>query len=176
MPVKLGSFDDIIGMNWLSKYHAMIVCDEKIVRIPYGDEVLIVRGDRSDGRSESRLNIISDFPEVFPEDLPGVPPTRQVEFQIDLVPGAAPVAWAPYRLAPFEVKEFERYSEDQHLGLVMGHYELQVCPFGFGPTATGAIYGPHESGVQTILRKVHDCFHRQYFNLLQEQARARRAP
>ncbi|GJT89654.1 reverse transcriptase domain-containing protein [Tanacetum coccineum] len=59
MPVELGSFDDIIGMDWLSKYHAVIVCDEKIVRIPYGDEVLIVRGDRSDSRSESRLNIIS---------------------------------------------------------------------------------------------------------------------
>ncbi|GKF74306.1 hypothetical protein Tco_0220638, partial [Tanacetum coccineum] len=44
--------------------------------------------------------IVRDFPEVFPEDLPGLPPNRQVEFQIDLVPGAAPVARAPYRLAP----------------------------------------------------------------------------
>ncbi|GKA87779.1 putative reverse transcriptase domain-containing protein [Tanacetum coccineum] len=59
MPIELGSFDVIIDMNWLSKYHGVIVCDEKIVRIPYGDEILIVRGDRSDGRSESRLNIIS---------------------------------------------------------------------------------------------------------------------
>ncbi|GKD18254.1 hypothetical protein Tco_1207412 [Tanacetum coccineum] len=59
MPVKLGSFDIIIGMNWLSKYHAVIVCDENIVCIPYGDEILIVQGDRSDGRSESRLNIVS---------------------------------------------------------------------------------------------------------------------
>nr|GEV59231.1 putative reverse transcriptase domain-containing protein [Tanacetum cinerariifolium] len=49
--------------------------------------------------------IVQDFPKVFPEDLPGIPPTRQVEFQIDLIPGAAPVAWAPYRLAPFEMKE-----------------------------------------------------------------------
>ncbi|GJT38015.1 putative reverse transcriptase domain-containing protein [Tanacetum coccineum] len=48
---------------------------------------------------------VQDFPEVFPEDLPGLPPTRQVEFQIDLVPGAAPVARAPYRLAPSEMKE-----------------------------------------------------------------------
>ncbi|GKB30044.1 hypothetical protein Tco_0869445 [Tanacetum coccineum] len=139
MPVELGSFDAIISMDWLSMYHAMIVCDEKIVRIPYGNEVLIVQGDRSDGRSESRLNIISctktqkylhkgyhvflahitkketedkseekrieevpivcDFPKVFPEDFPGVLPTRQVEFQIDLVPGVAPVARAPYRFA-----------------------------------------------------------------------------
>ncbi|GKG28519.1 hypothetical protein Tco_0406846, partial [Tanacetum coccineum] len=49
--------------------------------------------------------IVQDFPKVFPEDLSGLPPTRQVEFQINLVPGAAPVARAPYRLAPSEMKE-----------------------------------------------------------------------
>nr|GFD28828.1 putative reverse transcriptase domain-containing protein [Tanacetum cinerariifolium] len=49
--------------------------------------------------------IVCDFPEVFPEDFPAVPPTRQVEFQIDLVPGAALVAWTPYRLAPSVMKE-----------------------------------------------------------------------
>nr|GEW99298.1 putative reverse transcriptase domain-containing protein [Tanacetum cinerariifolium] len=130
MPVELGSFDIIIGMDWLAKYHALIVCDEKVVRIPYGNEVLIIRGDDCDGRS--KLNIISctktqkyiqkgcqvylaqvtskkaedkseekrledvpivrEFPEVFLEDLPGLPPALQVEFQIDLVPGATPGA------------------------------------------------------------------------------------
>ncbi|GJW73443.1 putative reverse transcriptase domain-containing protein [Tanacetum coccineum] len=59
MPVELGSFDVIIGMDWLANHHAVIVCDEKIVRISYGDEVLIVQGDR-DGRGEkSKLSIIS---------------------------------------------------------------------------------------------------------------------
>ncbi|GJZ26842.1 putative reverse transcriptase domain-containing protein [Tanacetum coccineum] len=57
MPVELGSFDVIIGMDWLAKYHALIVCDEKVVRIPYGNEVLIIRGDSYD--SGSKLNIIS---------------------------------------------------------------------------------------------------------------------
>ncbi|GJU85323.1 putative reverse transcriptase domain-containing protein [Tanacetum coccineum] len=57
MPVELGSFDVIIGMDWLAKYHALIVCDEKVVRIPYGDEVLIIRGDNCD--DGSKLNIIS---------------------------------------------------------------------------------------------------------------------
>ncbi|GJR00304.1 putative reverse transcriptase domain-containing protein [Tanacetum coccineum] len=144
MPVEMGSFDVIIGMDWLAKYHAVIVCDEKLVRVPFGDKILIFHGDGSNNGHESRLNIISctktqkyllegcpiflahvtmkkaedkskekqleevpivqDFPEVFPEDLPGIPPTRQVEFQIDLIPGAAPVARAPYRLAPFEMK------------------------------------------------------------------------
>nr|GEX58579.1 reverse transcriptase domain-containing protein [Tanacetum cinerariifolium] len=59
MPVELGSFDVIIGMDWLSKYHAMIVCDKKIVHIPFDNETLIIHGDGSNHGSESRLNIIS---------------------------------------------------------------------------------------------------------------------
>ncbi|GKG45369.1 putative reverse transcriptase domain-containing protein, partial [Tanacetum coccineum] len=56
MPVELGSFDVIIGMDWLAKYHALIVCEENVIRIPYGYEVLIIRGDNCDGGS--KLNII----------------------------------------------------------------------------------------------------------------------
>ncbi|GJZ58267.1 putative nucleotidyltransferase, ribonuclease H [Tanacetum coccineum] len=96
---ELGSFDVIIGMDWLSKYHALIDCAEKIVRIPWGNETLIVHGD-------------GNFPKVFPEDLPGLPPTRQVEFQIDLMPGVAPVARAPYRLAPSEMKELSEQLQE----------------------------------------------------------------
>ncbi|GJY00065.1 reverse transcriptase domain-containing protein [Tanacetum coccineum] len=59
MPVELGSFDVIIGMDWLANHHAVILCDEKIVRIPYGDEVLIVQGDRSNKGKKSMLSIIS---------------------------------------------------------------------------------------------------------------------
>ncbi|GJR44901.1 putative reverse transcriptase domain-containing protein [Tanacetum coccineum] len=61
--------------------------------------------DKSEEKRLEDVPIVRDFPEVFPEDLPSIPPTRQVEFQIDLVPGAAPVAWEPYRLAPSEMKE-----------------------------------------------------------------------
>nr|GEU59671.1 putative reverse transcriptase domain-containing protein [Tanacetum cinerariifolium] len=59
MLVELGSFNVIIGMDWMAKNHAMIVCDEKVVRISYGDEVLIIQSDDIDGRSKSKLNIIS---------------------------------------------------------------------------------------------------------------------
>nr|GEX71007.1 putative reverse transcriptase domain-containing protein [Tanacetum cinerariifolium] len=61
--------------------------------------------DKSKDKRLEDVPIVQDFPEVFPEDFSGIPPTRQVEFQIDLVPGAAPVAQAPYRLAPSEIKE-----------------------------------------------------------------------
>ncbi|GJX28863.1 putative reverse transcriptase domain-containing protein [Tanacetum coccineum] len=59
MPVEMGSFDVIIGMDWLAKYHAVIVCDEKLVRVPFGDKTLIFHGDGSSNGHESRLNIIS---------------------------------------------------------------------------------------------------------------------
>ncbi|GJX38762.1 putative reverse transcriptase domain-containing protein [Tanacetum coccineum] len=59
MPIELGSFDVIIGMDWLSMYHVVIVCAEKIVRIPWENETLIVRGDGSHNGHGSRLNIIS---------------------------------------------------------------------------------------------------------------------
>nr|GEZ50292.1 putative reverse transcriptase domain-containing protein [Tanacetum cinerariifolium]GEZ50551.1 putative reverse transcriptase domain-containing protein [Tanacetum cinerariifolium] len=59
MPVELGSFDIIIGMDFLRRYHAVIVCDEKLVRIPYGNETLTFRGNESNNRRESRLTVIS---------------------------------------------------------------------------------------------------------------------
>ncbi|GJZ72412.1 putative reverse transcriptase domain-containing protein [Tanacetum coccineum] len=152
MPIDLGSFDVIIGMDWLVHNHEVIVCDEKIVRIPYGNKILIVQGDKSDKENKSMLSIIScekaqkymekgcqlflvqvtvkenkdkskkkrpkdvttvrDFPKVFPEDLPGLPLIRQAEFQINLVPGAAPVARAPYRLAPSKMKELSAQLQE----------------------------------------------------------------
>ncbi|GKF87053.1 hypothetical protein Tco_0257930, partial [Tanacetum coccineum] len=102
MPIKLGSFDVVIGMDWLSKYHAKILCDEKVVHIPIDDETFIIRGDRilekkkSDEKRVEDIPVVIEFPEVFPEDLPGLPPIRQVEFQINLIPEAMPVARAPY--------------------------------------------------------------------------------
>ncbi|GJY67590.1 putative reverse transcriptase domain-containing protein [Tanacetum coccineum] len=132
MPVELGSFNAIIGMDWLVNHHAMIVCDEKVVRIPYGDDVLIVQGcpiflaqvtkkETRDKSEEKRLEdvlTVQDFSEVFREDLPRLPPMRQVEFQIDLVPVVAPVARAPYRLAPTELQEFEE-EHAEHLKLIL---------------------------------------------------------
>ncbi|GJU99606.1 putative reverse transcriptase domain-containing protein [Tanacetum coccineum] len=145
MPIKLDSFDVVIGKDWLSKYHARIICDEKFIHIPIDCETLIIRGDQSKTRlnliscikteryisrgcqvfmiqvtekkksDEKRLEdipVVREFPEVFPEDLPGLPPVRQVEFQIDLILGATPVARAPYRLAPSEMQELSNQLQE----------------------------------------------------------------
>ncbi|GJZ20398.1 hypothetical protein Tco_0556988 [Tanacetum coccineum] len=75
--------------------------------------------DKSENKRLGDVPIVRDFPEIFPEDLPGLPPTRQVEFQIDLVPGAAPVARAPYRLGPSEMKELsEKLKELYDKGFI----------------------------------------------------------
>ncbi|GKD92842.1 putative reverse transcriptase domain-containing protein [Tanacetum coccineum] len=104
MSIKLGSFDVIIGMDWLSKYHARILCDEKVAHIPIDGENLIIRAQvmekKSDEKQLEDIPVVREFLKVFLEDLPGLPPIRQVEFQIDLMPGATPVARASYRLAP----------------------------------------------------------------------------
>ncbi|GJV25622.1 putative reverse transcriptase domain-containing protein [Tanacetum coccineum] len=68
--------------------------------------------DKSEKKRLEDVPIVQDFPDVFPEDLSGLPPTRQVEFQIDLIPGAAPVARAPYRLAPSEMKELSEQLKE----------------------------------------------------------------
>ncbi|GKB50470.1 putative reverse transcriptase domain-containing protein [Tanacetum coccineum] len=137
MPVELGSFDAIIGMDWLVKYQAIIVCAKKIICIPWGNETLIVHGDernrgyeaRDKDKSEKKrledIPIVQDFLDVFLEDLPGLPPTRQVEFQIDLIPGAAPVAWAPYRLTPSKMKELlEQLKELSDKGFIRPNSSL----------------------------------------------------
>ncbi|GKA07916.1 hypothetical protein Tco_0687247 [Tanacetum coccineum] len=145
----------VIGADTILRCYTLNLLDHPfnidlmpIVRIPYGNEVLTIQGDSSDGRSNNRLNIISftktqkyiqrgchvfltqitkkkakdkseekrleNLPILrnFPEDLPGLPPTQQFEFQIDLVPGAALVARSPYRLASSEMKELSTQLQE----------------------------------------------------------------
>nr|GEY51137.1 putative reverse transcriptase domain-containing protein [Tanacetum cinerariifolium] len=151
--------------DWLKTYHTVIVCDEKIVHVPFEDETLIIwcngsnngnqlniisctktrkyllKGyhvflanittktikDKSKEKQLEDVPIVRDFSEVFPENLPGLPPTRRVEFQIDLIPGVAPVARAPYRLAPSEMKEL---SDQLHELSDKGFIRPSSSPWG----------------------------------------------
>ncbi|GJU54059.1 putative reverse transcriptase domain-containing protein [Tanacetum coccineum] len=98
IPLGHGSFDVIVGMDWLSEHKAEIVCHEKVVRIPLENgEILHIQGERAPG---------------IAKDLSGLPLQRQVEFRIDLVPGATPVAKSPYRLAPLEMQELSAQLQE----------------------------------------------------------------
>ncbi|GJV69286.1 putative reverse transcriptase domain-containing protein [Tanacetum coccineum] len=196
MPVELGSFDVIIGMDWLANHHAVIVCDEKIIRIPYGDEVLIVQGDRSGERKKSKLSIISctkthkyinkgcqtflaqvtkketedkseekrledmpivrDFPKVFPEYLPRLPPSELQELSTQLQelsdkgfirlsssPWEAPALFVKKKDGSFRMCiDYRKLNKltvknryplpriDDLFDQLQGHYEFQVMPFG----------------------------------------------
>nr|GEZ38723.1 reverse transcriptase domain-containing protein [Tanacetum cinerariifolium] len=188
MPVPLGSFDVIIGMDWLRKYHAVIVCDEKIVRVPLGNETLIFQRKRNDQVHESRLNIIlcvkaqkylskgcdvflahittkeakdksegkrladvpiiRDFPKVFPEDLSGILPARQVEFQIDLVPGAAPVNRYPLPRIDDLFDQLQWSSVYSKIDLQSGYHQLRVHEEDIPKTVFRKRYGHYEFQVK----------------------------
>ncbi|GJU50660.1 putative reverse transcriptase domain-containing protein [Tanacetum coccineum] len=125
MPIELGTFDVIIGMDWLVKHDAVIVCGEKVVRIPYGNKMLTVESDKG----VSRLKVISCIKarKYVERRVARLPPPRQVEFRIDLVPGAAPVVRAPYRLAPSEMKELSVQLQEL---LEKGFIRLSSSPWG----------------------------------------------
>ncbi|GJW68913.1 putative reverse transcriptase domain-containing protein [Tanacetum coccineum] len=154
MPIELGSFDAIIGMDWLAKYQAIIVCAKKIVRIPWGDEMLIVHGDRNDRGNDTRLNITSctkiqnymlkvchvflahvttketedKSEEKRLEDVPIVRDFPEV-FPEDLL---APVARAPYRLALSKMKELsEQLQELSDKGFIRPSSSLWGAPVLF---------------------------------------------
>ncbi|GKB90183.1 putative reverse transcriptase domain-containing protein [Tanacetum coccineum] len=125
IPLGHGSFDVIVGMDWLSEHKAEIVCHEKVVRIPLENgEILRIQGEHALGITKALSNVkvdkpklsdifvVRDFVEVFPKDLSGFLPQRQVEFRIDLVLGATPVAKSPYRLAPLEMKELSAQLQE----------------------------------------------------------------
>ncbi|GJR11533.1 putative reverse transcriptase domain-containing protein [Tanacetum coccineum] len=118
IPFGIGSFDMIIGMDWLSNHKAEIIFHEKVVRIPLPDDkVLRVQGERTEEKmrhlvsskakeqKQEELVVVRDFLEVFSDDLSGLPPSREIKFRIELVLGAVPVMKSPYQLAPSEMEE-----------------------------------------------------------------------
>ncbi|GKE96149.1 hypothetical protein Tco_1581004, partial [Tanacetum coccineum] len=102
------------GMDWLSNYKAGIIFHEKVVGIPLPDvNMLRVLGERPKEKvrflmgvkKQEEIRVVRDFPKVFLDDLSGLPPIREIEFRIELIPGATPVAKSPYGLAPSVLEE-----------------------------------------------------------------------
>nr|GEW56213.1 hypothetical protein [Tanacetum cinerariifolium] len=125
IPFGHGSFDVIIGMDWLSNHKAEIICHERVVRIPLLDgKVLRVLGKRlkekarllmsvkTSNKKQEKIVVVRDFPDVFPDDLSRLPPVQEIKFRIELIPGATLVAKSPYRLAPFELEELSRHLKE----------------------------------------------------------------
>nr|GEX96547.1 putative reverse transcriptase domain-containing protein [Tanacetum cinerariifolium] len=124
MPVELGSFDAIIVFRGAESYIGresrltVISCFEVQEYRAKGCHVFLAQisatkeGDKLEGKHVKDVPIVQDFPEVFSKNLPGLPPARPIEFHIDLIPGAAPVARTPYRLAPSEMKELSEQLQE----------------------------------------------------------------
>ncbi|GJX41466.1 putative nucleotidyltransferase, ribonuclease H [Tanacetum coccineum] len=154
IPLGHGSFDVIVDMDWLSHNKAIIVCHEKMVEIPLeGGEALRVHGERALGLDKTLMNanvgepkmneipIVREFSDVFPEDLSGLPPQRQVEFRIELVAGAAPVARSPYRLAPSEMQELSgQLQELQDKGFIRPSHSPWGAPVLFVKKKDGSFH------------------------------------
>ncbi|GJX86087.1 putative reverse transcriptase domain-containing protein [Tanacetum coccineum] len=121
MPIKLGSFDVVIGMDWLSKYHARIICDEKVVHILINSETLIIRvmEKKSDEKRLEDIPVVREFLGVFLEDLPGLPPVRQSRIHVDPANIEAVKNWTS-PTTPTEIRQF--------LGLA-GYYRRFIKDF-----------------------------------------------
>nr|GEU62352.1 putative reverse transcriptase domain-containing protein [Tanacetum cinerariifolium] len=132
IPFEHGSFDVIIGMDWLSNHKAEISCHEKVVRILLLDgKVLRVLGERleekarlwmsakANDKKQKEIVVVRDFPEVFSDDFSRLPPLREIEFRIYLIPRVVPIAKSPYCLAPSELEELScQLNELQDKGFI----------------------------------------------------------
>ncbi|XP_052888013.1 uncharacterized protein LOC128296621 [Gossypium arboreum] len=106
MELPFGEFDLILGTDWLVKYVASLDCTAKRMVLKIAeDEKVVVIGERRDYLS-------NDFPDAFPDELLGLPPSYEVEFGIELLPGKAPVSITPYRIAPKELVELKAQIQE----------------------------------------------------------------
>ncbi|KAK1649703.1 hypothetical protein QYE76_067508 [Lolium multiflorum] len=138
LPMK--DIDVILGMNWLEENGALIDCTHKTVSLksPGGDRIIYQGDKHTQIEVELKLNsmkevkledipIVNEFQDVFPKELPGMPPDREIEFTIDLIPGTAPIAKAPYKMGPKELKELKEQLDDLEQ---KGFIQESISPWG----------------------------------------------
>jgi hypothetical protein len=152
VPIKLGSYifkttllimgldsvDIILGTDWLARYHAVIDVAARAIEIhsPLDDEITLYLPDQGCTRScafvmiESpveRIPVVCDYPDVFLDELPGMPPDRDIEFAIELQPGTAPISKRPYRMPPAELAELKKQLQEL---LDKGFIRPSTSPWG----------------------------------------------
>jgi hypothetical protein len=122
--LKGQDIDVILGMNWLAQHKAIINTDLRTIKLSYGHEEIqlsipIAILAKPSGRvyeviiqEIQDIPVVCEFPDVFPEDLPGLPPERDVEFVIELKPGTTPISRSPYRMPPNELAELKTQLQD----------------------------------------------------------------
>src|ERR1041384_3558415 len=120
--LKSSDIDVILGMDWLSRQDVVLDCKAQSVKLTHPSGQTIKYTSPSSKTQVHSLNVlplpdledipvVRDFPDVFPEELPGKPPDRAVEFIVDLISGKAPISKRPYKMAPHELAELKSQLE-----------------------------------------------------------------
>jgi hypothetical protein len=123
--LRTAGIDLILGMNWMMQQKAIIQCKEKAVELmsPTGDRIkveVVVQKQQTatvnqlDDEANNQDPVVDEFPDVFPDDLPGMPPDHDIEFIIELLPRTAPIAKRPYRMGVDELEELKKQIKELH--------------------------------------------------------------
>jgi hypothetical protein len=163
MVLSSKGIDAIIGMDWLRKYKVLIDCAKKSVKMttPEGKEmefiaepVVTAKGvancakvNQPDASQGSEVPVVNEFSDVFPEELPGMPPDRDIEFVIELKPGTTPIYKTPYRMATLELVKLKEHIKEL---LEKGF----ICPSS-SPWGAPAIFVPKKDGTQRLCVDYH---------------------
>jgi hypothetical protein len=137
-------------MDWLSRHNGLIGCTDKVVHLTNPEGIRVICHTR-----ESEFNpmvfsmeakplegapVVNEYPDVFPEELPGMPPDRDIEFVIDLIPRTSPIAKRPYRMAASELTELKKQLEElQRIGFIRPSSSPWGAPVLFVKKKDGSI-------------------------------------